>query len=199
MRHGATGFLDPERAARSSSGVDPDVRVSAPPALAVTAEVVRQHQGAVWRWLRVLGCRPQEADDLLQETFLVLLSERLTDEGPAALRAWLRATAKNLFLAHCRRAKRAPGLAEHDDVDAAWLGYERDDDGDGYRAALRSCLDTLPVRQRELLELQVHERASPAQLAAASELGEEGARSLLRRIKQALRHCIERRLRDEHR
>jgi RNA polymerase sigma-70 factor (ECF subfamily) len=178
--------------------VDQDVPVGAPPVLVVTAEVVRMHQHAVWRWLRVLGCRPAEADDLAQETFLALLRARLADEGPAALRSWLRATAKNLFLAHCRRVKRAPDLAEGADVDAAFAAYERDDDGAGYRAALRSCLDTLPARQRELLELQVHERATPARLAAATGLGEEGARSLLRRIKQALRHCIERRLHDEH-
>jgi RNA polymerase sigma-70 factor (ECF subfamily) len=166
--------------------------------LAVTAEIVGQHQDAVWRYLRVLGCRPQEADDLAQETFLVLLRAGLVDEGAPALRAWLRTTARNLFLAWCRSTARSPWFASDADVDAAFDAYERDDDGAGYRDALRACLQTLPARQRELLEEQVHGRAKPAQLAAATGLAAEGARSLLRRIKLALRQCIQRRLRDEH-
>jgi RNA polymerase sigma-70 factor (ECF subfamily) len=178
--------------------VSEDVPVTAPRRLVVDADVVRAHQHAVWRWLRVLGCRPHEADDLAQETFVVLLRTQLADDGPAALRAWLRSTAKNLFLAHCRRAARAPGIADDADVEAAFAAYERDDDGAGYRAALRGCLETLPARQRELLELHVHERATPQALAAATGLADEGARSLLRRIKQALRQCIERRLHDDH-
>lgn len=36
------------------------------------AGLVRAHQAGVWRYLRFLGCHPDEADDLTQETFLAL-------------------------------------------------------------------------------------------------------------------------------
>jgi RNA polymerase sigma-70 factor, ECF subfamily len=165
-------------------------------AIVVDAALVRAHQDAVWRWLRVLGARADEADDLTQEVFAQLLATPLADQGPAALRVWLRTTARNLFLAHCRRAQRSPLAVDPEALEQAWAGYERDDDGNGYRAALRACLATLPARQRELLELQVHDRADLPQLAAAAGLALEGAKSLLRRLKQALRDCVRRRLID---
>ena len=115
----------------------------------VGPELVRAHQAAVWRYLRVLGAGRDEADDLVQEAFLVLLRTPLLDHGPAALRTWLRSTARNLFLAQCRAARRTPVGLDEAAVERAWADYERDDDGAGYRAALTNCLETLPARQRE--------------------------------------------------
>ena len=37
------------------------------------ADLVRQHQAGVWRYLRFLGCDRPLADDLTQETFLAVL------------------------------------------------------------------------------------------------------------------------------
>lgn len=165
-------------------------------AVPLSPELVRAHQAAVWRYLRVLGAGRDEADDLAQETFVVLLRTPLADHGPNALRAWLRATARNLFLASCRRLRREPVALDDGAVERAWAAYERDDDGDGYRAALQRCLETLPARQREVLALQVEERAPVERIAAVTGLAAEGARSLLRRIKQALRDCVRRRLHD---
>lgn len=171
-----------------------ELRATPAPPLQLTAELVRAHQAALWRYLRVLGCATDAAEDLVQETFVALLRARLEDRGAAALRTWLRSTARHLFFAHCRRTRRSPLAADAEAIEAAWAAYERDDDGDAYRAALRACLDALPARQRELLELQLHERATPAQLGAVAGLAPEGARSRLRRIKQALRQCVHRRL-----
>lgn len=160
--------------------------------LSLSAELVRCHQQSVWRYLRVLGCPPDEALDMAQETFLALMRGQVRDEGPAALRAWLRTTARNLFFAHCRRLRRSPVVIE--DVDAAFERYERHDDGEAFREALRACLDTIPKQQRLLLDLQYRERAGLERIAAACELTAEGAKSLLRRIKERLRECVTRRL-----
>jgi RNA polymerase sigma-70 factor (ECF subfamily) len=160
--------------------------------LPLTADLVRCHQQSVWRYLRVLGCPAAEADDLAQETFLALMRGKVRDEGPKALRAWLRTTARYLYFAHCRSLQRSPIVL--DDLEAAWQDYERDDDGEAFRAALRACLDTLPKQQRALLDLQVREHAGLERIAAACELTAEGAKSLLRRIKERLRECVTRRL-----
>src|SRR6056297_2544891 len=37
------------------------------------AQIVDDHQVALWRYLRALGCDSSEADDLLQDTFLMIL------------------------------------------------------------------------------------------------------------------------------
>lgn len=165
--------------------------------IALTSELVHAHQDALWRYLRVLGCPPTDAEDLLQETFLALLHAQPTARGDGATRNWLRSTARNLYLAHCRARGRQPCELDEAALEIAWQRYEGDDDGQTYRAALRACLQTLPAQHRELLERQVRDRATPAQLAAQSGLQSEGARTRVRRIKQALRACISRRLHDD--
>lgn len=159
------------------------------------AEVVHAHQAAIWRYLRVLGANDDEADDLAQEAFVVLLRTPFVAVADGALRAWLRTTARNLFLAHCRRRRRTPIELDAAAVDAACDACERDDDGAGYREALARCLETLPARHHELLDGVLHEDLPLTTLAAQRGIGLEALRSLLRRIKLALRDCVQRRLR----
>jgi RNA polymerase sigma factor (sigma-70 family) len=167
--------------------IDPAMPPPAPPALAVDAALVRAHQGALWRYLRVLGANGDEAADVAQEAFVALLRASLQDRGELALRAWLRTTARNLWFAALRRQRASPVAIDTEAIERAWAHYERDDDGAGYRDALGRCLETVPVRHRELLAEAVRGRASR----------DEAARSQLRRLKQALRDCVQRRLRDE--
>ncbi|MFN7588313.1 MAG: RNA polymerase sigma factor [Planctomycetota bacterium] len=176
----------------------PEPPAPAWPATGPAAAAMREHQRGLWRFLRVLGARDDEAADLLQETFVQLLRTPFEDRGPAALHRWLRTTARNLFYAHCRAVRRSPIALDPVAVETALARYERDDDGVSYRHALARCLETLPQRQRELLEGHVGGSDLPT-LAAEHDLAPEALRSLLRRCKQALRTCIDRRLHDDPR
>lgn len=159
------------------------------------AAAVREHQAAIWRYLRVLGANDDEADDLAQETFVVLLRTPFVEVADGALRSWLRTTARNLFLAHCRRRRRTPITLDAEAVATALDAYERDDDGAGYREALAHCLESLPKRQHELLDDVLQGPAPLPSLAARHGLGVEALRSMVRRLKLALRDCVQRRLR----
>jgi RNA polymerase sigma-70 factor (ECF subfamily) len=163
------------------------------------AALVRQHHTALWRYLRVLGAAPEEADDLAQEAFVVLLRTPFADRGPAALRTWLRTTARQLFFAHCRRVRRTPVALDETAVERALADYEQDDDGRGYRASLERCLATLPHDHRRLLEASVAGAARLPALAAERGVHPEALRSLLRRLKLELRDCVRRRLHPEDR
>jgi RNA polymerase sigma-70 factor (ECF subfamily) len=162
------------------------------------ARVVREHQAALWRHLRVCGASGSLATELVQETFVAWWRSRPVDLGPAALRGWLRATARNLFLADCRARRRRAAVETLDAeaVERAWANYERRDDGAGYRDALRLCLDTVPARERDLLAAAVVDGVGLDVLATQRGLGVEATRSLLRRLKAALRTCVRRRLDD---
>ena len=163
----------------------------------LTESVVRAHQHSVWRFLRFLGCDPALADDLTQDAFLALLRARLPDRGPVALEAWLCGTARNLMRARRRELRRELATASPDELEAAWQSYARDDEGERYRAALRACLDGLSERQRGIVEMRWGRRARRDEIAQAAGVGVEGVKSLLRRIKDALRHCIQKRVSDE--
>jgi RNA polymerase sigma-70 factor (ECF subfamily) len=162
----------------------------------VDAELVRAHQTAVWRYLRVLGAAAADADDLTQEAFVVLAQAGLPDRGPAELRGWLRSTARNLWRNDVRRRARRGETLPPEQIDAAWAVYERQDDGESYRAALRACLETLPARERQAIDARYARAERRDAIAAAADVGVEGIKSLLRRAKARLRACIERRLDD---
>jgi RNA polymerase sigma-70 factor (ECF subfamily) len=154
--------------------------------------LVRAHQAALWRYLRYLGCQPAEADDLVQETFLRVWRHPFADQGPAAAAGYLRTVARNLFLDAARRAKVRPAFVDLGAAEAAWAEYERGDGGEGYRGALRTCLGLLAERARRALALFYGEERSRESVAATLGLSADGVKTLLRRSRETLRECIER-------
>jgi RNA polymerase sigma-70 factor (ECF subfamily) len=159
------------------------------------AGMIKSHQAGVWRYLRVLGCSPAEADDLTQETFLAVLQRPFEVRGPLATSAYLRKAARNLFLTSKRRNARWAPLEDLDELDAAWSAWAKDDGGQGLLVALNLCLGTLAERARKALELRFREGRSRHDIAASVGLSEDGAKNLIQRAKQHLRECIERKMR----
>jgi RNA polymerase sigma-70 factor, ECF subfamily len=159
------------------------------------AAVVREHQAEVWRYLRFLGAGPELADDLTQETFLQLLRAPYQDQGRTARAGWLRTVARNFYLKSLRR----PAAAELDEAElaaaeAAWVGFARQDGGAEHLAALRMCLEELDGRARQAVRMQYEERRPREQLGTALGLSPDGVKSLMRRLRTALRACVERRI-----
>jgi RNA polymerase sigma-70 factor (ECF subfamily) len=157
-------------------------------------EFVRRHQAGVWRFLRALGCPAHVADDLTQDALLVALRRNVqrTHEAAAAA-AFLRQTARHLWLRTLRdERRRAAKLAEA--AESLWRQDCAEDDGAGVLAALAQCVASLPERSRLVLERCYRDEAGRAELARELELSEHGVRSLLQRLRKALRDCIDRRL-----
>ena len=154
---------------------------------------VRAHQGAIWRYLRFLGCSRDHAEDLLQEALLAGL-EHGVDQRPAGqARAWLRTTARNLLIDRSRAARRQPERTGLDAADAIWQEQEES----RRREALRTCLSTLDGRSRRALDLRYAQNLGWSEIGHSLGMRDQGAKSLLQRIRRALRDCIERRCADE--
>ena len=166
----------------------------AAPRVVVTEDLVRAHQSAVWRHVRLCGAPADLADDLTQETFLRLCRCPPEDRGDAALAAWLRQTARRL-LANDRRR---PAVVRVDDeaAEAAQAAYDRDDGGARWRAALAGCLGTLPERERQAVERRYEPGGSRATVARALGIADEGVKTLLRRVRARLLACVQRRMEE---
>jgi RNA polymerase sigma-70 factor (ECF subfamily) len=158
------------------------------------ARLITTHQAGVWRYLRVLGCEPSLAEDLTQETFLAVLQRPFQEISSVATAAYLRRTAHNLFMSHCRRAGRVLPVADVDALDRNWSRWAGDDQGEELLTALRECLAELSERVRKALDLRFRDHFSRAQIAAELKLTEDGAKNLLQRAKQKLRECIDSKL-----
>ena len=105
--------------------------------------LVRTHQGAVRGYLGFLGCPPDRVDDLVQDSFLSLLSSRFEHRSEPKTGAYLKKVARHLFLKLVERERRQLPLVDLQGVEQAWGEFERDDGGRGYLAALKECLATM--------------------------------------------------------
>lgn len=152
---------------------------------------MRRHQASVRGFLAFLGCPSALLDDLTQDVFLSVLSTGFEDRGPASTAAYLRRVAYHLVLKVVRRERRQVTLADPEGAEAAWVSYEADDGGTGYRLALRECLRRLTARAREVLRLRYGESVQRTAIAESLGLSEAGVKSILVRSRRRLRDCIE--------
>jgi RNA polymerase sigma-70 factor (ECF subfamily) len=166
---------------------------SPPPPEPSFAALVAAHQAGVWRYLRFLGADPITADDLTQDTFVAVWGKPLVRFGHAGACAYLRRTARNLWLKS--RARRAAPAVDSATAELAYEWFRRDDGGEATLAALRACLEVLTPAARRALDLRYVERLERTAIALRLELSEDGVKSLLQRSYARLRACIERRLR----
>jgi RNA polymerase sigma-70 factor, ECF subfamily len=156
--------------------------------------LIQTYQVGVWRYLRALGCEAALADDLAQDTFVAVLQRPFQELSPAATSAYLRKTALNLLISHRRRSGRMMTTEEIELLDRTWTRWAGDDSGEGALDALRDCLQRLTDRARLALEMRFRGESSRAEIAAALEITEHGAKNLMQRAKQQLRECIDRKL-----
>ena len=142
------------------------------------------------RYLYVLGARPDRLDDLVQEALVVALqcAGDVRDER-GGVRAFLCGVAKNLLLRDRRSAVRRREVELADEV---W----REEPGvDARIDALRRCVAELPERSRHLLERTYRDGAGRAESARELGMRRDGVKTTLRRLRAALKACVERRLR----
>lgn len=163
------------------------------------ASLVQQHQAGVWRYVRFLGADPAEADDLTQETFFALARAPFVQRDERQTAGYLRVVARNQLLALRRRQNREVSTVELEAADTVWAAAAGADGNlNSYLDALRGCLDELEGRPRKAVDLHYREHAS--RKAIASELGMEadGVKTLLRRTREILRECVERKVKTSN-
>ena len=168
----------------------PSVRSApTPPA---EASALAPYAPMLQRYLFVLGGRGDRIDDLVQEVFVLALQKELPPDEPGRRAAFLRGVARNLLLRD-RRSEAA--RREIEIADEVWQRQCDDGDGEDRLAALRNCVAALPRKSRELLQRCYADGAGRAELGGEFGLAPDGVKTTLRRLREGLRHCIERRLR----
>ena len=166
-------------------------------------QLVKAYQGQVYRYLRYLGVDIASAEDFTQETFLAVMgASQILELEDSARAAYIRRIARNLYLTSRRQDKRKSvsldDVALIDRAELLWREeFLRKADGFDYLQALRQCRQNLPARQNEFLQLQYAHRKTRNELAEHFNMSAEGAKTLGRRIRQALRSCVHSKLRLE--
>lgn len=162
--------------------------------------LIAQAQRRLFAFVLALVRRPVDAEDILQETNVVLWRKRDTYRPESDFFAWAFEIARWQVLSHRTRQAR-----QGDPFDAALLAEIADsaaiesDQFDRRGSALHRCLQKLPAQQRELIMKRYQPDAAVHSLAAELGKSANAVSELLRRIRETLRQCIERTLSAESR
>jgi len=140
----------------------------------------------IWAYLRRQPVAPDEADEILQETFVVVAANPAAVRAAASQRAWLFGIARNLLREHVRRhsRRRSEPLPEDFAAPSAPAG-----DGEEIEA-MRRAIAGLPEAQREVLELRLREDLSYKEIAEVLEVPIGTVRSRLHHAVRALRERV---------
>jgi RNA polymerase sigma-70 factor, ECF subfamily len=152
--------------------------------------LVERHAPTVARFVASLGVR-DEADEVVQDTFVRAFGSLDAFRGESTLRTWLLTIARRLVLDRRRAGRRQGAAVALDESDAA-TGYDALDGvvADETAQRLERALGRLTPTQREVFLLRVNEGLSYREIAAVAATTEGAARvhyhNAMRTVKELL-------------
>lgn len=152
-------------------------------------------QNRLHAYIRTLVPRPEEANDVLQETNLVMWRKSSDFVPGTKFGAWACKIAYYQVMAHRRDCGRDRHLFDDDLVgDLAQAAESRTADMEDRQLALRDCLKQLPQQQSELIEQRYQTGSSVEQMAASHGWSPGAVATRLYRIRRVLLNCIHQKL-----
>lgn len=150
--------------------------------------LVAEHAPALYRFARHLVRDPDEAEDLVQETFLRAYRARDRFRGDAPVRVWLRRILHNLAVDRARQERETPV----EDVEARWMDDAYTVDAEAVveraerREELADALVRLPFIYRSAVVLHDVEGWTVEEIAETLGIGLPAAKQRLRRGRMML-------------
>lgn len=162
-----------------------------------------RHELAVWRFVLRSVKIQAVADDLLQDVWFAVARNAGSYEARAKFRTWLFTLAHNRLVDHLRTARNhtrldaadddgegRPGLADTLAADSGF-GPVRQLQSREQAAALVRAVEQLPFEQREAFLLQAEGDLSVQEIAEATQVNFETAKSRLRYARASLRQQLQ--------
>jgi RNA polymerase sigma-70 factor (ECF subfamily) len=157
--------------------------------------LITRHQAALHAYVLSLLPNPALADDVLQETNLVLWRKAADYDQSKPFMPWACRIAWFQVKAARRDASRDKHVFDSDLIDL--LASEDDSDLEGTISldrALGDCLDQLPQEKRELILHRYQPNSSVHEMATTRNLSPGALSGQLHRIRLMLEACVERKL-----
>lgn len=156
------------------------------------------HQQALLAYMLSLVPNLQDAQDLIQEVFLVVSRKAETWSEGSNFMAWACAIARYEALHFARTSKRRSVLLDADVLELLHSESSAVDHLELQIDRLKECLQRLTPRARELVMLRYHAAEMPETIAAKLNWTVGAVRVALSRAKDSLRKCMnEQRIAEE--
>ena len=138
------------------------------------------------------------AEDLFQEVAVIMTRKREEVDELCRFVAWGRSIAINVVRDYRKsRARRRVLFLDDASLDVVAAEFEKDDAvWDERRHPLRKCTETLPARERQVLQRRYHEDESVEEVAASLSMSRGALDTMLYRIRKSLQLCVEGKLRQ---
>ncbi len=154
-------------------------------------EVIERHAERLRRFLARQRVTPEDAEDILQETFANVWRARARWRPEARFSTWLYRIAVNLMLSRMRtRQRERPAEALVEEVPARGgkpsLRIERAE----ARARVRQAVEELPEQQRLALTLRCYEERTYIEIADVLGISMEAVKSVLFRARENLKQAL---------
>ena len=158
-------------------------------------ELVTLHQTRLYGYIFALVGSAEDADDLFQQTILVLWRKFDQFERGSDFARWAWTTAKFEVRNFQRTSRRGRVVFSDSLVNQIVSEAELEDetaDGMARERALKECVTKLPADDRELLNLCYQDRTKVKDIAARLGRSSQSVCNSLGRIRTALFNCIQR-------
>ena len=161
--------------------------------------LITRHQAAIYAYILTIHPNRVAAQDILQETNLVLCRKVSEFEAGTNFKAWSFRVAYWQTMAHLKKVQRAGLVALEPDV-LDLVAQEAEDelaDFEDRHLALKSCLQKLPPGDTSILLAHYQNGESIAEISGRLGRTRDALKQVLLRIRRTLRTCIERQLAAE--
>ncbi|HLY07952.1 MAG TPA: sigma-70 family RNA polymerase sigma factor [Planctomycetota bacterium] len=162
---------------------------------ATVSSLVLKHRHEVLAYLYSAVPDYHAVEDMFQEVCLVVVQKAGDFQDGSNFAAWARTIARHKLREQLR--KRTGVLLDDaffDGLDRAFEEARAALDPDPRKEALRLCLSELQEGARQILSLRYNEGLDPASIADRMGRSRTAVNSLLQRIREILKQCVERRL-----
>ncbi|MEI6607615.1 MAG: sigma-70 family RNA polymerase sigma factor [Verrucomicrobiota bacterium] len=158
--------------------------------------LITRHQAAIYAYILTIHPNRVAAQDILQETNLVLCRKVAEFETGTSFKAWAFRVAYWQTMAHLKRVQRA-GLVTLEPEVLELVALEAEEqlgDFEERHLALRGCLQKLPAGDASILLAHYQRGESLGEISGRLGRSRDALKQVLLRIRRNLRACIERQL-----
>jgi len=164
------------------------------------AGLLMQHRTSLYAYIFSCVRNHADAEDILQNVSVAAMESYRQLQSQEGFLPWAREIARRRVLAHHRQSHRQqpfdPELVQV--LSEAAERVEEAEPASDHHVALLSCLEGLPPESRKLISARYRERGGDAnELANRFGHSVQSIYARIKRIKLALRHCVEKKLARE--
>jgi len=159
--------------------------------------LVKKYQRAIfYTALRMLR-NPEDADDVAQKTFVKAYRALQGFRFESSLKTWLTTIAINLCRTELMKHKRQMVELPENLADAGFERQKEQEAADFKKSQLRSALELLPLRQREVVTLRIYQEMPFKEIAKALDSNETAVKVNFHHAMKSLREWMSKKVKDE--